>query len=83
MPQFAVLTYRRAIVNTSMVSCSIKVLKRCERGFKTIFRITMNNFYDVYDSCGQLVRGNFPSYHKAFNFCFINQRYDWNIRKRE
>lgn len=43
----------------------------------------MDNFYDIYDSYGQLVRGNFPSYQKAFNFCFINQRYDWNIRKRE
>ena len=43
----------------------------------------MDNFYDIYDSCGQLVRGGFPSYHKAFNFCFVNQRCDWDIKKRD
>ena len=36
--------------------------------------------YTVYDSCGYIVRGNFPSYKAAYTFKIIMNRLDWTIK---
>lgn len=36
--------------------------------------------YAVYDSYGQLVRGNFVSYKDAYTFKIVMNRLDWRIR---
>lgn len=39
--------------------------------------------YNVYDTCGKLVKANFPTWKAAFTFLIMNQRYDWTIVKHK
>lgn len=41
----------------------------------------MNNFFNVYDTTGHIVRGNFKTWRDAYTFLCVMNRFDWKIKK--
>lgn len=41
----------------------------------------MSEFYNVYDTTGNIVRGYFKTWKDAYTFLCVMNRFDWSIKK--
>ncbi len=78
-----VVSYKDNTSKVAQIALNVFLIKKeLKRGVpqeKIIFN--MSNYYNVYDTTGNVVRRYFKTWKDAYTFLCVMGRYDWSIKK--